>query len=190
MVLKIATMTDFKAQLPLAPARTRLSVISASVFLLKAISIGAGDTDTPSALDILEQSTKILKEFPPDDMDFAMRYAGLIDKFTETIRASLLPMSVSSGSTGPTGDHYNPGSASSNEMGGVPHLQAPLSTPPYPPGEEDGMDMDFSQGLQSEFWRTMSLDSSIAPFSSGSDQLSQGLYIDSLNFLWNLPDPG
>ncbi|KAH6689912.1 C6 transcription factor [Plectosphaerella plurivora] len=191
MVLKLATMSDFKTQLPLAPARTRISVISASVFLLKAISVGATNTDTAAALDILEQSTTTLKSYPPDDMDFAMRYAGLIDKFTDIFRAGLLPGYHSVGTGVEDGQGMFGGHGSDTGLEGVmgpPPVHGAYGTQDL--GEDVAMDLEFAPGLQSDFWRNVSFDSSIAPFGTGNDQLSQGLHVDSLDFLWNLPEMG
>jgi hypothetical protein len=191
MVLKLATMSDFKSQLPLAPARTRISVISASVFLLKAISVGATNTDTPAALDILEQSTRTLKSFPPDDMDFAMRYASLIDKFTDIFRAGLL-QGYSAGSGAEGGQGFGGADAGFDGGMGPPPVHGGISNSSFGAhgGDDVAMDLELSSGLQSDFWRNMSFDSSIAPFGTGPDQLSQGLHVDSLDFLWNLPEMG
>ena len=88
-VLHIATVGDFKAHLPFAPARVKISVISSSVFLLKALSVGSTYTDVHAALYNLDQYTTTLGSSPTDDMDFMLRYATLIEKHTAQFRGHL-----------------------------------------------------------------------------------------------------
>ncbi|RGP57443.1 aro80-positive transcription regulator of aro9 and aro10 [Fusarium sporotrichioides] len=71
-VLHTATMSNFIHRLPYAPARVKISVISSSVFLIKALSIGSTHTDVNGALHMLDQCTSALKSSPADDMDFAL----------------------------------------------------------------------------------------------------------------------
>ncbi|KAH6876743.1 hypothetical protein B0T10DRAFT_448242 [Thelonectria olida] len=185
-VLHIATMSAFKTQLPCAPARIKISVISSSVFLLKALSVGSTHTDVNEALYILDQCTSTLNSSPPDDMDFALRYAALIEKHTTQFRAHLtaargqvsgeqparavLPSGVSNGE----GEAYGPD----------PYMTSlDRQQPEYNLGF---VGFDASNG--GDAWVSLPFDSSIAPFSGGCDQVSLGLDVDSLNFFWSLPD--
>jgi hypothetical protein len=45
-------------------------------------------------------------------------------------------------------------------------------------------------GNGGDMWISTPFDSSIAPFGGGSNQVSLGLDVDSLNFLWSLPGLG
>ncbi|TDZ38723.1 hypothetical protein CTRI78_v010775 [Colletotrichum trifolii] len=162
MVLEIATVSSFKTHLAYAPARIRLNVISASVFLLKAISLGSPATDVETALHTLDRCTTTFKAYPPDDMDFAMRYADLIDKHALNLKNSFVS---SSG---------QPRGTSGGSKDTISSLA--ISTGPVSDMEQPG------------FWRNFQFDSSLAPFGDSVDQLSQGFDIDSLNFLWNLSD--
>ncbi|CAH0052318.1 unnamed protein product [Clonostachys solani] len=174
-LLHIATHSIFHTQFPYAPARTKISVISTSVFLLKALSIGSSSADVHQALESLEQCTQMLKSSPPDDTDFAMRYATLIEKHTANIRDRLVPDSASSGSIlrVPDTDRFQ------SQHTGL-HLPIQnLSTGPY-------SDSEIGDSVNS--WISFPFDSSIAPFNQEQDtQLSLGLDLDSLDFLWNLP---
>ncbi|TDZ22437.1 putative transporter [Colletotrichum orbiculare MAFF 240422] len=162
MVLEIAAVSSFKTHLACATARIRLNVISASVFLPKAISLGSPATDVETALHTLDRCTMTFKAYPQDDMDFAMRYADLIDKHALNLKNSFVS---SSG---------QPRGTSSGSNGTLSSLA--ISTGPVSDMEQPG------------FWRDFQFDSSLAPFGDSVDQLSQGFDIDSLNFLWNLSD--
>lgn len=190
MALKLATLSSFKPELPLTPARVRVSVISTSVLLLKAISIGAANTDIPAALEILQRSTQVLKNHPPDDMDFTMRYASLIDKFTDTFRATYLPITGASSSSGARASNLQYALAEVQDSMEQAPTNAPGSGMPNPLyGSEifgDGLSLGLSS---SEPWTSLAFDPSLGPFGADPDQLSQGLYADSLDFLWNLPCP-
>ncbi|KAK7457355.1 hypothetical protein Landi51_01488 [Colletotrichum acutatum] len=169
-VLCIATQTSFHLHLAYAPASVRISVISASVFLLKALSLGSPATDAPSALRTLDRCVTALGRYPPDDMDFALRYAHLIEQHTQYLKSNLLCISEPQRALNDTRD-------SLSGFG--------LTLPTLPPDQStnDGVSMD-----QNGIWRALQFDLSIAPFSDNTNQLYQGFDIDSLNFLWNLPD--
>ncbi|KAM0441317.1 hypothetical protein ACHAPT_000626 [Fusarium lateritium] len=178
-VLHIATMSDFKTQLPFAPARVKISVISSSVFLLKALSVGSTHTDVNDALYVLDQCTSTLNSSPPDDMDFALRYAALIEKHTAQFRAHL----TASRGQGASEQHARalpPDGVGENEEGPEGYMATM--------GTSDGLGfVGFDAG---DTWVSLPFDSSIAPFGGGCDQVSLGLDIDSLNFLWSLPGLG
>ncbi|KAF6842418.1 hypothetical protein CMUS01_03123 [Colletotrichum musicola] len=179
--LHIATVTPFRTHLAYAPDRTRLNVISASVFLLKAISIGSPATDLQAAFETLGQCTTTLKTYPPDDMDFAMRYADLIEKHTFHMRSSFSSSSQSQAgrcSGQPAGDGGGQDASAS-----MADFDIEASTRLFDQAGGDPSVLDLS-----DFWKASQFDASIAPFGETADQLSQGFDIDSLNFLWNLPD--
>jgi hypothetical protein len=117
----------------------------------------------------------MLKSSPPDDTDFAMRYATLIEKHTANIRDRLVPHSAASGSMllPPATD------GSQSQQTGLPLPTQNLSTVAY-------SDSEIGDSINS--WISFPFDSSIAPFNQEQDtQLSLGLDLDSLDFLWNLP---
>ncbi|KAF5603122.1 ARO80-positive transcription regulator of ARO9 and ARO10 [Fusarium subglutinans] len=182
-VLHIATLSGFRDHLPFAPARVKISVISSSVFLLKALSVGSIHTDVNDALYTLDQCTSTLKQCPADDMDFALRYADLIEKHTAQFRAHLTqPRGLSSG--------HRSGRASiaRNVVQGQTSINGPnsfLSSLDSQQLGDDGAMMNFDMG---DTWVPLPFDSSIAPFSEGGDQVALGLDVDALNFLWSLPE--
>ncbi|OHF00040.1 hypothetical protein CORC01_04686 [Colletotrichum orchidophilum] len=176
-VLRIATQTSFQEHLAYAPASIRISVISASVFLLKALSLGSPATDLPTALQTLDRCVTALGRYPPDDMDFALRYAHLIEKHTQFLKSNLYFVSET-----PRGS-ADQRRAPSHVHDSLSGYDLTLSTLPADQSINDAASMD-----QNGFLRALQFDSSIAPFSDNADQLYQGFDIDSLNFLWNLPD--
>ncbi|KAK1658121.1 hypothetical protein BDP55DRAFT_638112 [Colletotrichum godetiae] len=176
-VLRIATQTSFQSHLAYAPASIRISVISASVFLLKALSLGSPATDVSTALRTLDRCVTALGRYPPDDMDFALRYAHLIEKHTQFLKFNHFSASEAHGRSAV--QSYTP-SYNHNNLSGFD-----ISLPILPADQNVNDDMSSDQ---TGIWRALQFDSSIAPFSNNTDQLYQGFDIDSLNFLWNLPD--
>lgn len=174
-VIHIATSPNFRTCLAYAPARVRISVISSSVFLLKALTIGAPSTEMPAVLHTLDQCTATFKRFPADDMDFALRYAQLIEKYTSHLRASLVPASA-----GPAGEGLVQDSSGTSDW---PDLAASLSVPPHGMTVDDNMGLDLN-GAYSLF----PFDLSMAPFGDSADQLSRGFEVNSLDFLWNITE--
>nr|RBQ85572.1 hypothetical protein FVER53263_10513 [Fusarium verticillioides] len=182
-VLHIATMSGFRDHLPFAPARVKISVISSSVFLLKALSVGSTHTDVNDALYTLDQCTSTLKQCPTDDMDFALRYADLIEKHTAQFRAHL----TQSRGLG-AGNHSGRASIPRNIIQGETSVDGPnsfLSGLDSQQLGDDGAMMNFDMG---DTWVSLPFDSSIAPFGEGCDQVALGLDVDALNFLWSLPE--
>ncbi|CAI6098752.1 unnamed protein product [Clonostachys chloroleuca] len=178
-VLYIATISDFKAQFPYAPAHVKISVISSSVFLLKALSVGPTHTDVNDALYVLDQCTSTLSSSPPDDMDFALRYGALIENHTAQFRAHL--------TRAPASGEQSRGSGMGSQAEGS-------SSDPFTAnlnGQQQQAESDLGffgfDGNGGDMWISTPFDSSIAPFGGGSNQVSLGLDVDSLNFLWSLP---
>lgn len=174
-VIHIATSPNFRTCLAYAPARVRIGVISSSVFLLKAITIGAPSTEMPAVLHTLDQCTTTFKRFPPDDMDFALRYAQLIEKYTSYLRANLAPASP-----GPAGEGLVQDLTGTSDW---PDLAASLSASRNDMAVDGNMGDDLS-GICSLF----PFDLSLAPFGDSADQLSHGFEVNSLDFLWNIPE--
>ncbi|KAG9258446.1 uncharacterized protein F5Z01DRAFT_700742, partial [Emericellopsis atlantica] len=172
-VLQIATATEYNKYFPYAPSRIKISVISASVFLLKALSVGSTTTDVQEGLHILDMCTFKLKQTPPDDMDFALRYASLVEKHTAQFRDNLTPSKMA---------HADIRMATQ-----TPHF---INTEPSMPMDGSiayGNSVNLELGVD-ETWMGLPFNSGIAPFNYAHDQLSMGLDVDSLNFLWSLPD--
>lgn len=74
--------------LKLSPVRVYLRVITASIFLLKALGIGVRHAQLRRALELLENTVKILREQAADDMHLAARYADLLETHVTQLRTS------------------------------------------------------------------------------------------------------
>ncbi|PVH79827.1 hypothetical protein DL98DRAFT_419691, partial [Cadophora sp. DSE1049] len=86
------------------PMRVLLRITSASLFLLKTISIGGPSIDLQVSLKKLYESDDALRATPVDDMDLASRYATLIERHVTRFRHNFtssrqpdFPQSFSSG---------------------------------------------------------------------------------------------
>ncbi|KAK1853974.1 hypothetical protein CCHR01_03392 [Colletotrichum chrysophilum] len=134
-------------------------------------------TDVDGALRALDRCTTTLKNYPPDDMDFAMRYADLIERHASSLRGTLSSMSQ------PLREGRRPSQALTDG-----HMSSLYSGLDLTTSHSETATTEAALLDQSGFWRTWQFDSSIAPFGDTADQLSHGFDVDSLNFLWNLPD--
>lgn len=87
--LEIASTAPFANWLPYTPTRTRMLIISLSVFLLKATVIGGQDVDAGTVIEMLDRFQAALKANCLDDIDFASQYADLIRKYTVHLQQNL-----------------------------------------------------------------------------------------------------
>lgn len=150
-------------------------MISSSVFLLKALAIGVPSTEVPALLHTLDRCTATFKMFAPDDMDFALRYAQLVERYTSYLRGTLA--SVSAGPlAGELGQDQNTPSYWSDLAASLPGMSNERES-----GGEFEIDLNGACSL-------LPFDLSMAPFGDNSDQLSRGFEVNSLDFLWNLQE--
>ncbi|KAH9217564.1 C6 transcription factor [Leptodontidium sp. 2 PMI_412] len=161
------------------PMRVLLRITSASLFLLKAISIGGPSADLQISLKILDESDAALRATPIDDMDLASRYATLIERHVTRFRHNFtisrqpdFPQGFSTGVPGFSGG----GDSSCIEDSSA---QAQF-------GVSQSFDTQMFAGF--EDWSTQPFDPSLAPFSTNGNQISVGFDAGSLDFLWNIPD--
>lgn len=196
-VLRVSCLTNFKERIPYTPLRIRFAVISSSIFILKALGIGIADIDKQAAFDILDQGMQVLRTFAPDDMCFASRSATLIMEHTARLHAKLSPSrrgrvngsgKSSEESDAPAPVPANtvlPGQDNNNNTGLGHANNDPFDTGTLP-GTAGG-DMD---PYASTDWFGLQFDQGLAPFGDGTEQLSLGLEVDSLDFLWSLDYSG
>ncbi|KAJ5368338.1 uncharacterized protein N7496_008098 [Penicillium cataractarum] len=85
-VLNLATIMQVGGRLRYTPLRTRLCIISASILLLKAISLGGLSHDVKISLGTLDQCIAGLRSCGVDDLDYLPRYAELVDKHLQQFR--------------------------------------------------------------------------------------------------------
>ncbi|KAK5047698.1 hypothetical protein LTR84_006363 [Exophiala bonariae] len=192
-ILRKATDMAQEGRLRYTPMRTLVCITTASVLLLKALTLGPQHGDLATSLSILDDSIAALRSSAIDDMDFSPRYATLMEKHVARFRASY------------TVPH------SPNRSDGAPQVPVPvtvqdpqekdradeqtLQEPLVGLNEEDGYGEDFAMLDAYQFpinendWATRPFDPNVAPFGAAGDHLSLGFELDTLDFLWNLPDP-
>lgn len=185
-VLEIATSMASEGRLRYAPLRTLVCITSSSIFLLKAISLGARHADLQVSLDTLDRCIVALRSSGTDDMDFSLRYATLLEKHVARFRDNFV---LPGGST-----MNNAGTASVTAYQPTPSVNQ--RQPDDSLGLTDTGNINWTQytgldQISSEDWWARPFDPNIAPFSSNSgghgEGVSLGLELDSLDFLWNLP---
>ena len=149
-----------------SPVRILLRAITASIFLLKALSMGAPSARLGECLKILQEGIAALRRSTWEDMHLASRYAALLDLYVAHLRNSFVP------GTPPDGVSISNLDASiasdSNHMGSF----AP------------------SNNFAWSEWMSVPLDVSMAPFGvTGTDDAAGLPSLDDCDwdFLWGLP---
>lgn len=82
-----------------APARATSRIISASIFLLKAIGIGAGATRLKTSLDLLQRTITALRSSAVDEVDLGLQYASLLEMHLSQVKGSFVTSAVPPGTT-------------------------------------------------------------------------------------------
>ncbi|OGM47988.1 C6 transcription factor [Aspergillus bombycis] len=181
-VLQIATEMAIDGMLRYAPLRTLVCVTSSSVYLLKAISLGAHHTDLHASLHTLDECISALRSSGTDDMDFSLRYASLIEKHVDRFRANFISERVAT--MNPDHRRYHlqtPEPLTSTQSREQPHMHNATSN--YS-GQQP---TDAFVTPQMDSWWAQPFDPNIAPFNFNGEGVSIGLELDSLDFLLNLP---
>ena len=176
-VLQTATRLALSGKLGFMPVRQSLCIISATIFLLKGLNIGSSHLDIQSPLKILDQCLAALRSSSIDDMEISSRFASLIGKHISAFRASIAPSHdifkdpVSLLDSGPSIGIQTPNTSN-------------IATEP----DCNSLEMALSNAVSvGSDWLSQSFDPSVAPFSANN--YISSLEVDSLDFLWNLPDP-
>lgn len=193
-----------------APVRVYLRIVSASIFLLKAISLGARNADLQASLAVLDECIQALKGASAvDEMHLSSRYGALIERHVNRFRHNFVrPFRDRESSTRrPSvilGLNFRTEMPGQNAMGdhGLEkvldgfegeHSGIDLDAMSFSPGNEDiglgeasGM-MSGMGGEEWDDWMAQPFDPRIAPFGMGGAQFTGGLELGSLDFLWNMP---
>lgn len=164
-ILERVILLGQSKRLRFAPVRTFLRTVTASIFLLKAMSISVRDRQLRAALGTLNRCVDALRSSTLDDMHLAGSYATLLELHTNRFEKGFL--------------------ASSRQFGvDLPHVtrdvQPPVSQATQRPqcGELDNFDN----------WLSLPFDPTMAPFGPGSNPYdSLGFESNGLEFIWNLP---
>ncbi|PLB52090.1 hypothetical protein P170DRAFT_488566 [Aspergillus steynii IBT 23096] len=156
------------------PNRIFLRVISCSIFLLKALSLGTRAAALRDALNLLDKAIDTIQSDCPDDIHLVSRYAALLQIHVSRVRQTF--------------------SMSGNN---IPNMQSQEEQREEDPGGElpqatDSWDQDMGlpDSIFSDDWLSLPLDPLMAPFGAWDEtgQLDglDSAYLD-LDFIWNLP---
>jgi hypothetical protein len=185
-ILSTTTTLAENGGLRYSPVRLFLRITSASIFLLKAISIGARHSEVQKSLDTLDRCIQALRSSTLDDIHLSSRYGMLIERHVRRFRKNFR---VQSAAGGRNTDLQTP--AASNEGSKAqpnPVADAPQMTVSPTNVDKDlaTADFDFDFDVEMDAWLAQPFDESIAPFGIGVNQSASGLELNSLDFLWNM----
>ncbi|KAL2070138.1 hypothetical protein VTL71DRAFT_14818 [Oculimacula yallundae] len=198
LILRKTISLGHSGQLRFAPVRLYLRIITASIFLLKAMSLGAGNTEIEASLKVLDECIQALKTTAIDSMHLSTSYGTLIERHVTRFRRNFIVP-------------FRPGQIHANSrLMPAANTQLPAdkraatNTLPDTAGSDwegtgwpqhHGINFDNLQGFgvtdsddSNQFlqeWMAQPFDPSIAPF--GMDGQHMGFELQSLDFLWNLP---
>ncbi|KAJ6164980.1 hypothetical protein N7470_003652 [Penicillium chermesinum] len=179
-ILQKVTQLAETGLLRFSPVRIVLRIISASVFLMKALSLGTRETTFRDSLEILEKSIVALRSNALDDVHLSTRYATLLEIHVSRMRRNLLVSSKVS----------KVRDATHASMGPPPWPEAPdrPSRMNTPLSQDLAPDLSFMPtGEISDDWLALPFDPSMAPFGMGHGgqfPIAEG---GGLDFIWNLP---
>ncbi|KAH7144519.1 hypothetical protein B0J13DRAFT_555417 [Dactylonectria estremocensis] len=154
-----------------SPIRIFLRIITASIFLLKALSLGTRTADFEASLAILERSIEALRASSLDEMHLAARYGELLATHLAKFRQGMVPASIPRGiPTAETNGRWDYGSGVQPQQLGE--------------GLVDLSSLDTVSG-----WLALPFDASIAPFGFSGNVPDLSDFDDrSWDLLWNLPN--
>ena len=110
-----------------APVRLYIRVVSASIFLLKAISLGGPNIELQASLGILDECIKALQTMAVDEVHLSSRYGTLIARHVSRFRRNFI--------TSRTPAHGTVNTASQRIFKDIPSSASPANRRIYP-GQE------------------------------------------------------
>lgn len=168
-ILQSAIALSDSGSLRFCPVRVFVRVIGASIFLLKALGLGAHTANLQASLAILDQSILALHRSSPDDMHLASQFASLLELHIARFRQLLIPSSAPPGiSTLDFGFDWNGSGGSAQGIGSAASLSSDFQT-------------------SADDWLSLPFDPSMAPFGVGESYEMPEIEDGTWDFLWNLP---
>ncbi|KAJ5173249.1 hypothetical protein N7492_005842 [Penicillium capsulatum] len=181
-ILQKVTHLAETGALRFSPVRIVLRITSASIFLMKALSLGTRQAKLQESLEVLEKSISALKSNALDDVHLSTRYATLLDLHVSRLRHNLLASSKNI----------------KNSRGAT--RRSSMGPPPWPengerpaqvntPVSQDLSELGFMPALNdvADDWLSLPFDPSMAPFSMGNGAQFPMCEGGALDFIWNLP---
>ncbi|RHZ54625.1 putative C6 transcription factor [Aspergillus thermomutatus] len=182
---KVTQLAEIGA-LRFSPVRIFVRITSASIFLMKALSLGTRQAKFRESLDVLERTIQALRSNALDDIHLSTRYATLLETHVSRLRRNLLASSKSlKRRRGSTTQHSMAPPSYASATGDE---YAPLiMNAPVP---QNMSDMGFTPSLNdiaADDWLSLPFDPSMAPFNISSMGQFPAYEGGALNFIWNLP---
>lgn len=193
LLTKVVDLAE-KDTLRFAPIRIFLRITTASVFLLKALSIGVRNNQLRAALNILDRSINALRSSVLDDMHLANRYTTLLDIHVKQLRKGFAQSSKHAGPTNPiTRSQSMDPTQTGNGTNGETETEL-TEVAEIPAGtivsldNFNAFDVSFDDCFTDNSLLSLPFDPTMAPFESGyNTSFHVGLESNGLDFIWNLP---
>ncbi|KAF2092820.1 hypothetical protein NA57DRAFT_8111, partial [Rhizodiscina lignyota] len=178
-ILQITIKLGEAGRILYSPVRIFYRIITASIFLLKGMSLGVGSAKLRTALHMMTRVIEVLRSGALDDMHLGSRYATLLEmhltRLQKSFTASTRPPHVEVNQPQMMPQYHDTrGNASSNSRIPLPDINGSLDTE------------DLNPAAVIEDWWTLPLDSSLVPFAADDSNGLSWLGDGSLDFIWNL----
>lgn len=185
-ILQKVTQLAETGALRFSPVRIFLRITSSSIFLMKALSLGARQAKLRESLDILERTIQALKSNALDDIHLSSRYATLLNLHVSRLRRNLLVSSRGKNSRGTTTTSSTcPPSRPDNGTGNGNSTM--VNSTPLSHGMSDISFNPSLNDMAADDWLSLPFDPSMAPFGISSGGHIPALEGGALDFIWNLP---
>lgn len=193
-ILRIAKALSDEDVLRHCPVRVSLRVVSASIFLLKTLSVGSREVDAKASLEQLDGGIQAMMNNDSGDIHLSNRYAELIARHVRRFKRSLKPRRSRRHSfdvqnidqSGRLSENHRKQPTDSQD---VNEWQVPAGNGgPAVIGPSDiSLPTNGGDFLAWDDWLSRPFNRMLAPFGIEPDQATAGLAHDSLDFLWDLP---
>lgn len=206
----IAVELSDQGILQYCPVRLYLRIVSASIFLLKSLSLGSREADISASLEALDRCIAALQNSRSDDIHLSNRYATLIARHVQRFRRNFrvkektfLPPTATSQRSQPITPFTSSGANAARYQEHQQQRQAQNPEASACTGDiVRGFSPELSQGVGSgaleefdfgeyeitEDWLAQPFNPQIAPFGLEYMPAGAGIALDSLDFLWNISD--
>lgn len=175
-----------------SPVRIVLRITSASIFLMKALSLGTRQATLRESLEVLERSISALKSNALDDVHLSTRYATLLDMHVSRLRRNLLASSKAMKNNNNNNNANNSRAATRRSSMGPPPWPESAdrsNTINTPVSQDMTSDLGYMPSLNdmADDWLSLPFDPSMAPFGMSSNSQFPMYEGSGLDFIWNLP---
>ncbi|ODM15134.1 hypothetical protein SI65_09373 [Aspergillus cristatus] len=182
---KVTQLAEIGA-LQFSPVQIFLHITSSSIFLMKALSLGARQAKLQESLDILKSTIQALKSNALDDIHLSSHYATLLDLHISRLRRNLLVSSKGKNSHGTTTTSSTcpPSRPDNGTANGNTTI---VNSTPISRSMSDISFIPSLNDMAADDWLLLPFDPSMAPFGISSGGQIPALEGGALDFIWNLP---